>query len=135
MERLAVLVVEDELNVQETLAAVLTLEGFKAHRASSVDEALAILDHERVDAVSLDVRMPDPKGQGRDGLTLLKHLRSVPQYADIPVLLFTGVELKPDEQRLAGDCHATVFYKPQLYGTVINELNRLLAKRPPTPAA
>ena len=127
-EKHSVLVVEDEPNVQETLAAVLTIVGFKTYRAGNVDEALNVLERERVDAVSLDVRMPDPKGLERDGFTLLKYLRSVPVYAGVPVLLFTGVELSPEEDELARDLRAKVFYKPQLYSAIIDELNRRLAK-------
>jgi hypothetical protein len=44
---------------------------------------------------SLDVRLPDPKGLERDGLTLAKYLSSVPAHTDMPVLLFTGVEAQP----------------------------------------
>src|SRR4051812_121141 len=101
MDRPAVLVVDDELNLQETLATVLTIVGFKAHRAGNVAEALTILGRERIDAVSLDIRMPDPEGLERDGFTLLKHLRSVPKYSGLPILLFTGVELSDAQEALA----------------------------------
>src|SRR5438105_151965 len=77
----SVLVVEDEPNVQETLAAVLTIVGFTTYRAGNGDEALNVLERERVDAVSLDLRMPGPKGLERDGFTLLKYLGSGPVYA------------------------------------------------------
>jgi CheY-like chemotaxis protein len=130
MEKLSVLVVEDEPNIQQTLSVVLTLVGFKAHCASTVEEALGILAQERVDAVSLDIRLPDPGGLERDGLTLLKYLRSVPAYADVPVLLFTGVDLKSEDEALIAELHAKVFSKPQPYAAIIDELNRVL-----TPAA
>src|SRR2546423_14617436 len=96
-EKHSLLVVEDEPNVQETLAAVLTIVGFKTYRAGNVDEALNVLERERVDAERLDVRMPDTKGLERDGFTLLQSLRSVPVYARVPALLLTGVAFKPAE--------------------------------------
>jgi len=126
-----VLVVEDEENIQTTLSVVLTLEGFTALTASNVDEALAILGREQVDAVSLDIRMPDPQGLERDGLTLLKLLRATPQYKAVPVLLFTGVELKADEDAMVEELGAKLFYKPQLYAEIIEELHRSLAAHPP----
>jgi len=126
MDKPAVLVVDDEPNVQETLATVLTIVGFKSHRAGNVEEALAVLAQERIDAISLDIRMPDPGGLERDGFALLKHLRTVPKYANVPVLLFTGVDLSEAETALAVKLRAKVFYKPQPYAEIIDELNRLL---------
>ena len=93
----AVLVVEDEPSVQTTYCATLTLMGFKPHHADTVDRALEILANERIDAVSLDVRLPDPKGLERSGLTLLAYLRSTREHAQLPVLIFTGVPLSLDE--------------------------------------
>jgi CheY-like chemotaxis protein len=125
METRSVLVVQDEPNIQETLAVVLTLVGFKAYRAGNVEEALRILGEESIDAISLDVDLPDPEGLERDGLTLLKYLRSVPEFANLPVL-FTGVELEPEEEALVAGLHVKVFYKPQPYSDLIDELNRVL---------
>jgi len=130
MRRHSILVVEDEPNIQETLSAVLTLCGFKPICASNVEEAIAVLSRECVDAVSLDVRLPDPKGLERDGLSILRHLRSLAAYADVPVMVFTGADLQPDEAALIEEHHAKVFLKPQLYGDIIDELNRMLRPSP-----
>jgi CheY-like chemotaxis protein len=133
MPKPAVLVVEDEQNIQETLSAVLTLVGFKAHRAANVEEALAILNKEQIDALSLDIRMPDPAGLERDGFTLLRYLREQPETSHVPVLLFTGVELTPEEEAMIAGLNAKVFYKPQPYADIIEELTRCLPAdlRPP----
>ena len=126
MDRPAVLVVEDEPNQQETLSAVLTLVGFRTVSATNVEEALVVFGREQIDAVTLDVRMPDPKGLDRNGLTLLKYLRSVPAYAHLPVLMFTGADLNDEEEALISELHAKVYRKPQPYGDIIDELTRLL---------
>jgi two-component system chemotaxis response regulator CheY len=124
MPKPSVLVVEDELDIQQPLTVVLRLEGFHAFHAEDVDGALEILDREKIDAISLDVRMPDPQGLNRDGLTLLRHLRSTPRYARIPVLLLTGVVLEPEQQALAARLKAKVFMKPQPYDSIVDELSR-----------
>jgi two-component system, sensor histidine kinase len=123
-----VLVVEDEPLVQQTLCAALTLMGFQTRRADNVDAALAILANERIDAVSLDIRIPDQKGLQRSGLSVLAHLRSVEEYAVAPVLIFTGIPLSSEDAELVGRHNARVFYKPQRYSVVIEELRRLLGK-------
>ena len=123
---LAVLVLEDEPSVCTTLCTMLTLSGFRALPAQTVDEALAILRTEKVDAVSLDVRVPDPKGLERTGLSLLKILRATPGYTSLPVVIFTGMPLSVEEEAAAQDLNASVFYKPQPYAVLIDHLNRQL---------
>ena len=121
-----VLVVEDEPSVQTTFCATLTLMGFKTQHADTVDRALEILSTERVDAVSLDVRLPDPKGLERSGLTLLAYLRASKEHAHLPVLIFTGQPLSQEEEILIQQHNAEVFYKPQRYTTLVECLTRML---------
>ncbi len=122
-----VLVVEDEPSVQTTFCATLTLMGFKTLHADTVDRAIEILRTERIDAASLDIRLPDPKGLERSGLTLLSFLRASPEHAHLPVLIFTGVPLSPEEESLIRKHNAQVFYKPQRYVTLVECLARMLA--------
>jgi DNA-binding response OmpR family regulator len=121
-----VLVVEDEPSVQTTFCATLTLMGFKTQHADTVDRALEILSTEPVDAVSLDVRLPDPKGLERSGLTLLAYLRASAEHAHLPVLIFTGQPLSQEEEILIQQHNAEVFYKPQRYTTLVECLTRML---------
>ena len=125
-----VLVVEDEPLVQQTLCTALTLMGFQTRRADNVDAALTILANERIEAVSLDLRIPDPKGLRRSGFSVLAHLRSVEEYGSVPVLVFTGQPLSASDAEFLGRHNARVFYKPQPYSVVIEELQRLLQKTP-----
>ena len=125
-----VLVVEDEQSVQTTLCATLTLMGFKTYHADTVDSALKILGTEHVDAVSLDFRLPDPKGLQQTGLSLLAFLRATAEYAHVPVLIFTGMPLSPEDEELVRRHDAHVFYKPQPYSVLIEHLNRTLRGAP-----
>ena len=129
----AVLVLEDDPAVRTTLCTMLMLAGFTTHYAVTVDDALAILGSEHVDAVSLDVRVPDPKGLERSGLSLLTILRETPAYAAVPALIFTGMPLSVEEEDVARKLNAPVFYKPQPYSVLIQHLNRQLQPRPAPP--
>jgi DNA-binding response OmpR family regulator len=129
----AVLVVEDEPSLQQTLAAFLTLRGFRPFRAQNVDEALTILGREQIDAITLDVRMPDPRQLQRTGLTLLQFLRTDPLYQQTPILILTGIPLSDADARLARRLKADVFYKPQPYSAISERLEALLAG--PSPSA
>src|SRR6185436_8285371 len=95
-----VLVVEDEPLVQQTLCTALTLMGFQTRRADDVEAALTVLANERVDAVSLDIRIPDLADLQRSGLSVLAHVRSIDEYGSIPVLVFTGMPLSAEDAEL-----------------------------------
>ena len=124
--RAAVLVVEDEPSLRTTMCATLTLMGFLTHQAESVDAALKVLAAVHVDAIVLDVRLPDPTGLQQSGLHLLGYLRAVPEYTDLPVLIFTGVPLSKSEEESVRLNRGHVFYKPQPYMVLIEQLNELL---------
>jgi DNA-binding response OmpR family regulator len=126
----SVLVVEDDPSIQSTLCATLTLVGYGTLRAASVDAALEILASEHVDAVTLDVRLPDLKGLERSGLTILGLIRARAEYANVPVVIFTGVPLSPEDEALAQKQNAEILYKPQPYSVLIAHLNRLLDRQP-----
>ena len=114
-----VLLVEDEASQQEALSIMLTVTGYTVLQALDVKDALVMLDS-RLDAVILDVRLPDPEGLSRDGFTVLHALRTT--HPDVPVAVFTGVPLSDDQARLAQRYDATVFYKPQTFDTILDFL-------------
>jgi PAS domain S-box-containing protein len=57
-----VLLVDDDPDVAEALAAMLTKEGLRVSRASTGTEGMAMLESNDWDAVFLDVRLPDLSG-------------------------------------------------------------------------
>jgi len=69
-------------------------DGFDVAVADGGDEALRLLDTQRIDLALLDVMMP-----GRDGLPLCRTLRRGDGYA-IPVILLTA--LGEEDDRIAG---------------------------------
>jgi DNA-binding response OmpR family regulator len=114
-----VLLAEDEPSQQETLGIALTVTGYTVLSATNVDEAIDMLDADP-EAAILDVRLPDPRGCNRDGLTVLHELRA--KYPDIPVAMFTGVPLSEVEASFAQYHRAKVLYKPQTYDVVLDFL-------------
>ena len=125
---MVVLFLEDEPSQQEALGMMLTLLGFTVLRARDVDEALAHID-ERLDAAVLDVRIPDPKARGRNGLTVLGEVRA--RHSSIPIAIFTGDLLSDDDKTFAHHHRAKVFYKPQTYDLLIDFLSRPVTSLPP----
>jgi DNA-binding response OmpR family regulator len=126
MQRAVVLVVEDEVSLRTTICASLTLVGFIPLQAGSVNAALKVLGAEHVDAIVLDVRLPDPNGFQQSGLHLLQFIRATPDYTNVPVVILTGLPLSRTEEELVRLNNANVFYKPQPYSVLIDRLNELL---------
>ena len=79
----AVLVVDDEQDIRDASERILTRTGFKVMKATRGDEALDVLDKERIDIVLLDLKMP-----GMDGLEVLKRIRMLSK--TIQVIVITG---------------------------------------------
>jgi len=124
--RAAILVVEDDVRLRTTMCASLTLMGYAPLQAGSVSAALQVLGTERVDAIVLDIRLPDETGLHRSGLSLLKFVRATGEYAELPVLIFTGQPLSPLEEEVVRVNRGALFYKPQQFSALLHHLNGLL---------
>jgi len=81
-----VLVVDDEPMLRETLAQMLTEEGYVVDVAVDGDTALERVLAARPDAILLDLMMP-----GMNGRQFLQALRDNPAYEHVPVLIMTAV--------------------------------------------
>lgn len=126
----AVLVVDDEGSVRSFMRAYLEDAGYAVSEAGDVDSALTALDDTEVDAVVLDVRMPDPMGWGRTGLEVLAFIRLHASFATLPVMILTGHPLDAEEQDLIRRHRANVFLKPDGYRALLDRLDQLTGRRP-----
>ncbi len=78
-----VLIVDDEKNILLTLNQSLGLAGYKTELAGSGQLAIELLGKKPIDAVLMDVTMPD-----MDGLTALEKMRG--QLPKLPVIMMSG---------------------------------------------
>ena len=97
-DRPVVLVVEDDPSLRTTMCAVLTLQDFFPLWAESVDAALKILGEEHVDAIVLDVRLPDSTGRYKSVSTSCSSSERRPNMWTCRSLVFTGMPLSPYEE-------------------------------------
>lgn len=82
------LVVEDEEFVLGLLSAYLEKEGFRVSRAATGGEMLALLDRTSIDAILLDLNLPD-----EDGLTLARKVRA---RSSVPIVVLTSRAARDD---------------------------------------
>ncbi|WP_319778185.1 response regulator [Maridesulfovibrio sp.] len=83
MERVRVLLVDDEVDFSRVLARRLERRGLTVSTAAGADEAVDVLKELPVNAVVLDIKMP-----GRDGIQLLGEIKR--QYPQIAVVMLTA---------------------------------------------
>lgn len=120
-----VLLVDDDVQVRTFMRRYLEDAGYVVTEGSDVDGALDALDRQPVDAVVLDVRLPDPMGWGRTGLEVLAFIRLHAAFSGLPVLLLTGHPLEPEEQDLVARHRADLFMKPDGYRILLQRLDQL----------
>ncbi|MBP1726588.1 MAG: response regulator, partial [Deltaproteobacteria bacterium] len=83
MEKMRVMLVDDEERFLATTSKLLTRKGYEVITAASGAEALRRLAECTVHVVVLDVKMP-----GMDGIAALKGIKKIS--ADVEVILLTG---------------------------------------------
>ncbi|MGE5503588.1 MAG: response regulator [Actinomycetota bacterium] len=95
-----VLAVDDSKTMRDMVSFTLRGAGYTVVEAENGVAALKQLQGgAKVDVVITDVNMPE-----MDGITLVRRIRSLPQYAGTPVLILTteSDQSKKDEGRSAG---------------------------------
>jgi two-component system chemotaxis response regulator CheY len=70
--------------MRQMVGITLTGAGHEVQQAANGDEALKIAERQTFDLVITDVNMPV-----MDGLTLVRHLRNLPNYRGVPLLMLT----------------------------------------------
>jgi CheY-like chemotaxis protein len=114
-----VLVVEDDRDVREVIAEYLQQEGYAAAIAENGLEALHLLNAGlRPQAILLDLLMPAMGGEA-----FLNWLRADPGFADVPVIIITGVTQPATAARLSADA---VLTKPFEVDALLSALQRVV---------
>lgn len=90
-----ILIVEDDINLQETLLDIFELKGFNVSTAYNGKEAIEVIEYEKPNLIISDVMMPE-----MDGFELLEYLKSNTATELIPIILLTANAMM--EARLKG---------------------------------
>jgi CheY-like chemotaxis protein len=89
-----ILVVEDSLNTGEIEKMILETYGYEVDIAKDGLDALEHVEKATYDLIVTDIEMPR-----MDGFTLTERLRSMPKYAEIPIILVTSLERESDKKQ------------------------------------
>jgi len=120
-KRPTVLVIDDEAGPRDALKVILR-PFFNIQSAESAQAAIDVLNHQRIDLITLDQKLPD-----RQGLDLLQEIKQ--DHADIEVIIITGYgSLK---SAMEGIRHGAAGYllKPFNVTELITLVNQTLEKK------
>lgn len=122
------LIVEDQLSLLASLSRGLREEGYEVLSAATVAEALTLIRSHAVDAIVLDLMLPD-----RNGLSLVQELRQ--DGFDRPILITTAKDAVED--RIVGlDSGADDYLvKPFSFDELLARLRAILRRSVRTPAS
>jgi signal transduction histidine kinase/CheY-like chemotaxis protein len=116
-----VLVVEDDAQAYDLIAAALTSAGYLSIRARHGEEAVRLARETRPCAVTLDLVLP-----GLDGWEVLKRLKNDEFTRDIPVVIISMVENRELGVALGADDY---FVKPVDRDRLLDRIRRLTSGR------
>jgi DNA-binding response OmpR family regulator len=115
-EKVRVLIVDDDANIQLLYKEELEEEGYKLFIAGTGVEALEMFVNEKPDIVTLDILMPDI-----DGISLLRKMKEL--NSKIPIIMSTAYDYRDDFAVWASEAYIVKSSDlNELKGTIINLL-------------
>ncbi|HFQ88719.1 MAG TPA: response regulator transcription factor [Desulfobulbus sp.] len=85
MEKENILIVEDDIDIQQLVSYNLIKSGFHVTCADSGEEALQLLEREKIDLMLLDIMLP-----GRDGMEICAMVRARERHGRLPIIMLTA---------------------------------------------
>ena len=119
LKNILVLIVDDDIDVLETIEEMLKINGCKTMSASSGDEALKKISTTRPDFILLDIRMPKMNG--------VETLKSIKKFnKSIPVIMMTGYDDVGLARELSEFGAADYIYKPVNFEYLLKSISSKL---------
>ena len=118
-----VLLIEDEPNIIEAIRFLLTREGWQVETHSDGGDAVEVVRSTRPDLVVLDMMLP-----GKSGMEILRDLRDLPDFADLPVLMLTARGQSRDRDLAEKAGVSRFMTKPFSNAEVLTAVRDLLAQ-------
>jgi two-component system alkaline phosphatase synthesis response regulator PhoP len=120
-----ILVVEDEINVLDTLAYNLQQEGYKVLTAEDGEQALEVIRHKKLDLIILDIMLPK-----LDGLAVCRIVRKEPDIAQTPIIMLTARGTQSDKMIGLDSGADDYITKPFELGELLARVRAVLRRAP-----
>ena len=117
------MIVDDEIEVCLSLKELLETNNFSALYTTKPEEAVDILQNNRVDLILLDIRMPK-----LGGIDLLKLIKS--RFSSIPVIIISGHATVDTAVKAMKYGACNLFTKPIEFASLLGEIQTCCRRRP-----
>ena len=101
-----ILIIDDEPDAIAVLKLLLEKIGYMIYSTLNPSNIIDTLKNSPVELIMLDWQMPE-----KDGMDVLKQIRSHSEFIDIPVIIVTGVYMDSSDLKLALDIGATDYLR------------------------
>jgi DNA-binding response OmpR family regulator len=119
-----ILIVEDEHDIREIYAEVLSTAGYVVSQAADGEVGAQKIRDEHWDVLLLDIMLP-----GRDGLKILKQLRESPELKKGAVVALTNLNSENIIQEVFGQGADGYLIKSEITpDKVVDEINKILSE-------
>ncbi len=115
-----ILVVEDNIETQRLISAYLR-DHYRLAYAQNADTALEAIEKEAPALILMDINLP-----GRDGLSIVKEIRSGTRCPDVPIIALTAFAMAGDRQKFLDAGCTDYLSKPATRREVLDAVSRLL---------
>lgn len=119
-----ILLVDDSEVVTQTVKTYLETYGHRVAIENSAFRAVVAALREQPDLIVLDIKMP-----GRDGGSVMEHIRSEPTLAHVPIIFLTGLLTKEETGEGIERQGAHYLSKQAKFNTLLRLVNRLIGER------
>ena len=117
-----ILIVEDEHDIREIYAEVLSTAGYKVSQAADGEKGIQKIRDEHWDILLLDIMLP-----GKDGLKILKEMKENPQIKKGPVIALTNLNSENIIQEAFGSGADGYLIKSEITpDKIVDEVTRVL---------
>jgi DNA-binding response OmpR family regulator len=117
-----ILIVEDEHDIREIYAEVLSSAGYKVEQAQDGEQGMQKIKDIHWDLLLLDIMLP-----GKDGLKILKEIRDNPELKKGPVISLTNLNSENIIQEAFGSGADGYLIKSEITpDKIVDEVSRIL---------
>jgi len=118
-----ILYIEDNPDNRKLVRRVLEAEGYAVVEAKDGQQAMELLESQRIDLALMDINMPEV-----DGYTLTARIKAMPQFAKLPIVAVTANVMRGDRERsLQAGCDGYI-QKPIDIDTLSQQIERFLGR-------
>jgi CheY-like chemotaxis protein len=131
-EKKHILVIDDDVQLVDSVTTLLTSVGYGVSYAYHPEKGLDLAKEERPDLILLDIMFAGPPGP--DGVEVSRQIHRDPELAGIPVIVLSGVKkvldmpvkLAPDEDYMPVKAFLEKPFKPE---ELLTEVEKVLGPR------